>query len=50
LRKVPRPLQWVGFRLLPSRIEFWEKKKFRLHERLLYVLKGKKWKILKLFP
>jgi pyridoxamine 5'-phosphate oxidase len=33
---VPRPAGWGGFRLIPTAIEFWQRKDNRLHERTLF--------------
>ncbi len=35
-REVPVPPYWGGFRVTPSRFEFWQGKEHRLHERLVF--------------
>jgi len=47
---IPRPPHWSGYRVLPSRIEFWQAAEFRLHDRTTYVKDGDGWRVGKLFP
>jgi pyridoxamine 5'-phosphate oxidase len=47
---VPRPPHWGGYRLTPSRIEFWKDGAFRLHDRFLYTREGDAWTVTRLSP
>lgn len=39
----PRPPHWGGYRLAPDRWEFWQGRKSRLHDRLVYRLDAGQW-------
>lgn len=47
---VPRPATWVGYRVVPECVEFWQGRESRLHDRLLYTRADGNWKIVRLAP
>ena len=49
-KKISRPPHWGGFRLIPNRVEFWQGRKNRLHDRILYTIEQGVWKINRLAP
>ena len=49
-KAVPRPTHWGGYRLQPQRIEFWQGRTGRLHDRLLYTLSQERWIVSRLQP
>jgi len=49
-QEVPLPPFWGGYRLIPDRIEFWQGRADRLHDRLCYIRENGSWKIVRLSP
>ncbi len=48
---VPRPERWGGFRIVPDRVEFWQGRTSRLHDRLLFHREGDAgWRVERLQP
>jgi len=47
---VPRPPHWGGYRLIPNRVEFWQGRSSRLHDRLCYRMINNHWTLNRLAP
>jgi len=51
VNSIQRPPHWGGYRLIPHRIEFWQGRPSRLHDRISYELDGgTNWKKVRLAP
>ncbi len=47
---IPRPEHWGGFRVQPDKIEFWQGRASRLHDRIRYRLESGAWIIERVAP
>jgi len=47
---IPLPEYWGGYRIQPARMEFWQGRPFRLHDRLIFEKAGDEWKTHRLYP
>lgn len=45
-----RPSNWGGYRIIPERMEFWQGRTDRMHDRIVYILTGDKWEMQRLAP
>ncbi len=48
--EIPCPVNWGGFRVVPNRVEFWQGRPGRLHDRIEYQLTSDRWTIVRLSP
>lgn len=50
-KEIPKPENWGGYRVIPNRIEFWQGRSNRLHDRIVYTqAKDQSWKFERLAP
>jgi len=49
-KEVARPLHWGGYCIEPIKVEFWQGRPSRLHDRLEYKIEGGKWIYKRLAP
>ena len=49
-QEVPRPPNWGGYRILPAYFEFWQGRKGRLHDRLVFKKVQNKWQMKRIAP
>lgn len=49
-KDIPRPTHWGGYSVAPERMEFWQGRPNRLHDRLVYKKEGDNWLIVRLNP
>lgn len=47
---VPRPHSWGGYLIRPQRVEFWQGRENRLHDRLEFFKEGGAWRMRRLSP
>ena len=49
---VPRPAVWGGYRIVPHRLEFWQGRADRLHDRFIFEREGAdaSWSIFRIQP
>jgi pyridoxamine 5'-phosphate oxidase len=44
------PPHWGGYRVMPEYLEFWQGRRSRLHDRIVYAREGSGWKLSRLAP
>lgn len=48
--KIDRPKHWGGWRLKPSKVEFWKGREARLHDRIVYTKEAAGWTMQRIQP
>jgi pyridoxamine 5'-phosphate oxidase len=50
VKKLPKPNQWGGFEVEPNKIEFWQGRPNRLHDRIVFYKVDEQWQVHRLAP
>jgi len=48
--EIPLPDHWGGYRVIPQRLEFWQGRPFRLHDRIVFERSAEDWTSVRLYP
>ncbi len=48
--EVPRPPHWGGYAIMPIKVEFWQGRPSRLHDRIVFERNADQWKIYRMNP
>jgi len=48
--QIPVPPHWGGWRIRPQTVEFWQGRRDRMHDRLVFALTGDDWRVRRLAP
>ncbi len=48
--RIPVPPHWGGWRIRPQTVEFWQGRRDRMHDRMVFALTGDDWRVRRLAP
>jgi pyridoxamine 5'-phosphate oxidase len=49
-KTIIKPFNWGGYKVVPTYFEFWQGRKSRLHDRIVYEKKWQNWEIYRIAP
>lgn len=49
-KQVLKPTEWGGYKVIPSYFEFWQGRRSRLHDRIIFEKENNQWKIARIAP
>ncbi|TAG86722.1 MAG: pyridoxamine 5'-phosphate oxidase [Bacteroidetes bacterium] len=49
-KNVPKPTNWGGYKVIPTYFEFWQGRRSRLHDRIVYEKQDNNWNIARVAP